>query len=306
MRHIFIVNPAAGRGGAQKRLVRELEARGLEHYITKYSGDAEEYIRKLCGENRDENIRFYACGGDGTLNEAVNGASGAANAEVASFPVGSGNDFIRNFDIPAECFMDIDKQLAGGAFPIDLIKYRETAGKQAARYAVNMFNTGFDCNVVANMERFKRYPLVSGSLAYFLSVLYTLVRKEGADLEISFDDGSGYKGYVLFAAIGNGSFCGGGLKGIPLAKPDDCLIDVSVVKDIPRRKFASLFKKYADGTYIDEERMKDLIIYKKCRRLTVKNTGITRRMCVDGEITPQGEVEFEIAPAALRFSLPSR
>lgn len=305
MRHIFIINPAAGRGASQKQLAAELDARGLTVYTTKRPGDAEDHIRKLCEEGGPENFRFYACGGDGTLNEIVNGTFGFCNAEVAFIPVGSGNDFIRMFDIPLSSFTDIDKQLAGKASYIDLIKYQELDGKSPARYAVNMFNTGFDCNVVANMELFKRYPFVSGPLAYYLSVLFTLVRKDGADLDISFDDGSGYNGYALFAAIGNGAFCGGGLKGIPYAKPDDGLIDVSIVKNIQRRKFASLFKKYADGTYIEDERLKELVVYKKCRSLTVKNRSKARRMCVDGEITPQDEVKFEIAPNALRFSLPS-
>ena len=306
MRHTFIVNPAAGRGVCQSRLVESLRALDLDVWLTSRPGDAESRARSLLESSCGETVRIYACGGDGTLNEVVNGACGHPGAEVACIPIGSGNDFIRNFNVPADSFMDIGKQLAGEASPVDLIRYRELSGGSADRYAANIANIGFDCNVAANMAKFKSFPLTSGSAAYILAILVTLVRKEGADLLMTFDDGASHEGRVLFAAIGNGAYCGGGLKGVPHAALDDGLMDVSVVKDLPRRMFASLFKKYADGTYIDEERLKSLVIYRKCRKLRVKNSSASRRMGIDGEILPMGDVEFESLPGALRFSLPKQ
>jgi YegS/Rv2252/BmrU family lipid kinase len=306
MRHLFIVNPAAGKGVSQKQLIKELCARGLEHYITKQPGDAEEYVKKANAGGGCGAVRFYACGGDGTLNEIVNGAAGCRNAEVAFVPMGSGNDFIKSFDIPAECFLDIGRQLSGKPLPVDLIKYSEAASGTEARYAVNMANIGFDCNVAANMARFKKMPLVSGPVAYILAILLTVVRKEGAVLEIVFDDGTAYNGGVLFAAIGNGAYCGGGLKGVPDAKVDDGLMDVCIVKDVARRTIISLISKYADGTYVDEERLKRFIIYKKCSRMTVKNNSPVKRMGVDGEMKPSEEASFEITPGAMMFSIPCR
>ena len=306
MKHIFIVNPVAGQGAAQKQLICELERRTLDFYLTKSSADCENYIKGICEANLSENIRFYACGGDGTLNDVVNGIFGFENVEAACIPLGSGNDFIRNFDIPAGSFRDIDKQLSGNAVTVDLIKYTEKSINPEIRYATNMFNIGFDCNVVAKTAEVKKYPLVSGSLAYFISILIMLIKKEGADLKINFDDGTGHEGPVLLTAIGNGAFCGGGIKGVSLAFPDDGLLDVCVIKNVPRRVFVALFSKYANGTYLEDKRAKDVFIYRQCRKITVKGNKGFWRLCVDGEIKDAVEIEFEIVPHAMRFSLPSK
>ena len=304
MKHIFIVNPVSGQGDVQKRLVLELAARGLDHYLTKSPGDGENFVRETCEANRQEAIRFYACGGDGTLNEVVNGAFGFENAEVACVPTGSGNDFIRNFGVPAENFSDIDRQLSGIAVAADLIRYRDSKKSPEDRYAANMVNIGFDCNVVATTEKVKKFPLIRGSFAYFISILIMLVRKKGEDLAVGFDDGSRHDGPVLLTAVGNGAFCGGGLKGVPLASVSDGLLDVCIIENVPRRILVSLLPKYAKGSYLDDSRAQGLITYKKCKSVAVKNAKESWLICVDGEVIPVGEVRFEIVPAALKFSVP--
>ena len=87
MKHIFIVNPKSGQGDIQKNLINELEKRGLAFYLTRSPGDGEEYIKRVCAAGPSEKIRFYACGGDGTLNEVVNGVFGFKNAEAAAMPI---------------------------------------------------------------------------------------------------------------------------------------------------------------------------------------------------------------------------
>ena len=305
MKHIFIINPIAGHGKIQEGLISELQKRGLGFYLMKCPGDGENYIKEICNAEREEPIRFYACGGDGTLNEVVNGIYGFENAEAACLPYGSGNDFIRNFGLSKDYFKDIDRQLSGISSSVDLIRYKDLSDDSAARYAVNMFNIGFDCNVVAQTAKIKKYPFIGGSLAYFLSILIMLIKKEGATLTVGFEDGTSHSGFVLLTAIGNGAFCGGGLKGVSYAEVNDGLLDVCIVKDVPRRVFVSLFKKYPSGEYIEDKRAKDIIIYKKCKSVTVKNKNPVWNLCVDGEIKVAGEVKFEIVPSAIRFSLPS-
>jgi len=305
MKHIFIVNPVSGKRKIQGRLIGELKERGLDWYVTNNRGDGEKYIKALCGAGRKEPMRFYACGGDGTLNEVVNGIYGFDNVEAACVPAGSGNDFIRNFGIPAGDFLDIDKQLSGRAVPVDLIRYRELSDYSAARYAINMFNIGFDCNVVEKMAAVKKYPFIEGSTAYFLSILIMLIKKEGADITVEFEDGTGHKGFVLLTAVGNGAFCGGGLKGVPHAEVNDGLLDVCIVKNVSRRVFISLFDEYKKGAHMEDKRAKDIIIYRKCRSVTVSGAKNRWNLCVDGEINTAGSVKFEIVPGAIRFSLPS-
>ena len=102
MKHIFILNPAAGRINSFERIEGELKqvyaAGGLDYqiYETKAPGDATAYIRDYC-RMHDEPVRFYACGGDGTLNEVVNGAVGFPQASVGCYPCGSGNDFVKYY-----------------------------------------------------------------------------------------------------------------------------------------------------------------------------------------------------------------
>ena len=93
-------------------------------------------MRKTAAES-SERLRFYACGGDGTLGEVVNGAAGQVNAEVGLIPIGTGNDFVRNF-ADAGDFFDIEAQVMGEARAIDLIKCND-------RYGINVVNVGFDC-----------------------------------------------------------------------------------------------------------------------------------------------------------------
>ena len=355
-RHYFLLNPAAGQGkalGLEKKIWKAADEVGIEPviHITKYPGEAEEYIRSVCEEVFGENdqlfspgeeerseganpgstpgsvLRFYACGGDGTFNEVVNGCYGfmsekdgrdkaddgnagcgrgfdRGNIEVANIPVGTGNDFIRNFDDAGD-FSNIALQLRSSARPCDLIRYSGMCdGAYTTKYSANMFNIGFDCNVVDKTDSLKKKPLLFGPMAYLAGVGIMLIRKEGADLKVEFDDGFVYDGKMLLIAIANGCFCGGGVKGIPKAVTDDGLIDVSLIKDTSRRNFVRLFPKYSKGTHLEDPRTDELIIYKKCKSLTVTPNNDEMKLCIDGEISMAGEMKFEIVPGAIRFVVP--
>jgi YegS/Rv2252/BmrU family lipid kinase len=304
MKHIFIVNPIAGRGSVQNKLIQKLQSKNLDYHVTESVGEAEQYTRKICESNPTEKIRFFACGGDGTLNEVMNGVFGFENVEVGIVPIGSGNDFIRNFEIPLENFLDIDKQISGSAVLTDVIKY-EDIGNSTANYAINMFNIGFDCNVVVKMAKIKRYPLIRGSLAYMLSIFITLIKKDGANLVIEFEDGTSYDGHVLLTAIGNGAFCGGGLKGVAYAECNDGLMDVCVIKDVSRLKIISLLSRFADGTYLGHEPLQKYITYKKCKTVKIERNETNHNLCVDGEIKTMGKTLFKVVPTAIKFVIPS-
>ena len=100
MKHIFVINPAAGAVDALEEIKKKVnsEAKGYDYefYETKAPHDATEYIKSYCASH-PEKVRFYACGGDGTLNEVVNGVVGFDNAEVGCIPSGSGNDFVKYY-----------------------------------------------------------------------------------------------------------------------------------------------------------------------------------------------------------------
>ena len=313
----FVINPTAGQGQAMK-LIPEIEAicqvagADYEIYETKARGDAERFVRQRCEEHEtraasredpDTVLRFYACGGDGTLNEVVNGAAEYGFTEIGCIPAGTGNDFIRNF--PEGSFDDPVRQIGGKACLCDLIRYEGICGGQAvSRYCVNMFNIGFDCNVVDMTDRMKRLPLMTGTTAYLASITAMLIEKKGADLLVEYDDGTIYDGRLLLISIANGICCGGGIKGLPRAVTDDGLFDVSLVKNVSRHVFVRLFPKYMKGTHLEDKRLADVLRYTHERRLRILPNRGEMKLCVDGEITEAGAVTFTMCPKKFRFIIP--
>ena len=168
LKHIFVVNPNSGKKKNRVRFFEKLEERakaaGAEYeiYRTAAAGDGESYVRKTCEryQGTGESLRIYACGGDGTINEVVNGAFRYENVEIGAVPLGTGNDYIRNYGKAAD-FLDPARLLAGRSVYSDLIAYRaEYEGKVTEGCCANMFNIGFDCNVVDMTARVKNWPLV--------------------------------------------------------------------------------------------------------------------------------------------------
>lgn len=288
MKIFQIINPKAGHGDAVNA---DINKENLIKYTTKSIGDAERYVKECC-ESYDGELRFIVCGGDGTLNEVVNGIMSACANDRAAFsvmPTGSGNDFVRAFK---------DKK---GEHLIDLIKYN-------GRYAANMLNIGFDCDVVEKTSLYKNKKLISGSSAYILGVANVLLHKMGKDFKITVTDHKDrikiYEKPVLLTAIGNLPYCGGGFKALPLAKADDGLLDLLIVSKISRAKFISLVGDYRKGTFMDPETgkpvesFKNVIKYKKCKKILIENT---ETVCADGEVETAKTVEVEVIPNAIRF-----
>ena len=315
MKHIFIMNPASGSVSRRDRLVESINAAAEEAcadheiYFTKHQGDCRRYVGEICSKYEAESrpVRIYGCGGDGTVNEVVNGAYGYENVELGIIPMGTGNDYIRNYGEVSD-FRDIRRQLAGTSVYSDAIRYRaEYKGVVTEGYCANMFNIGFDCNVVDLTARVKRWPFISGSLAYLVSVVIMLVKKKGADIRIEYSDGHVKDGKILLTAVANGCYCGGGVKAVPYCDLNDGLMDVSVINDISRNFFIRVFPSYAKGTHPEKKSMikKKVLEYTKEKTLTITANGESLRLCTDGEITTQKRIEFSAVKDAFRFIVPA-
>lgn len=161
MKHIFVVNPNAGRKDRFSdicELLKKYDGKiDYEVYKTTCKGDGREFVKSyLTSHPKGEIYRFYAIGGDGSLHDVVNGAYMYENVEVACFPSGSGNDFIKSFkDHPG--FRDIDKLINGKVKKVDLLKANN-------KVSINIFNYGFDGEVTFKMHKIKRWPLMSGKV----------------------------------------------------------------------------------------------------------------------------------------------
>lgn len=301
MLHHFLVNPAAGKGKVTDALIRRIHTAaknaGVDYcvHVTTRPGDATAYVRTTVAAQPDTLHRFYACGGDGTLCETINGAPTAANAEFAVIPVGTGNDFARNFTNP-EYFYDIKRQIEGKSVRIDLMKYND-------RYSLNTLNVGFDSNVSKKTGEIKRNPMIPAKFAYTAGLAITLCKPFGTDMRVELPDGTVAEGKYLLAVAANGAYYGGGFNPAPRSSISDGLIDVCMIKKISRTRFLRLVSSYKDGTYLEKKAVQSFINYLQVpsvRFFFDKPVSI----CVDGENEMTDHVDITCVPGALAFSLP--
>lgn len=301
IKHIFILNPVAGKGASQHGLRERIEQACVNHgadyeiFQTGARGEATEYVRALCKRQPDTSLRFYACGGDGTLSEVVNGAYGYANAAVGVIPVGTGNDFVRNFE-GKEQFLDIEAQLDGEVQTFDLLRYN-------GQLCVNMINIGFDCEVVKLTAKLKKKKLLSADFGYIAGLVLTLILKPGVKAQVSIDGGAPERRNMLLTSVANGSWCGGGFYSSPLALLSDGVLDVLMIKNVSRVRFLSLVKSYKNGSFVSNPKARRVIDYVKCHRIKYAFNGM-QSVCVDGEVTEAKDLEIDAVRDALCLIVP--
>lgn len=298
MKHIFVINPAAGQGKSLDFIKPRIEevckkyALDYELYITKDKGDGIEFVRNRAASG--EELRFYACGGDGTLYEVVNGAYGHKNAQVAVIPLGSGNDFIRLFG-SKEDFMNLDDVVNGVPVEFDLIKCGD-------EIAINQCSMGMDAEVCAMQGSLKKLPLVSGEGAYYLGCLYAIAKKFKNRFTYSIDDGEPVTDDYLFCFIGNSRWYGGGFMAAPLALPEDGLLDFVLVRaNMSRAKLLTLLNKYKRGEHLDW----DITTFKRGKKLVIKSEK-PAAVNVDGECKFVTEASFEIIEKGMTYVVPAK
>lgn len=299
MRHVFILNPAAGKSQGALALRPIIEAFFDEYPMDYciYETDRPNHATELARQEveTEDTVRFYACGGDGTLLEVLNGIDGAENAEIVSVPCGSGNDFLRLFP-NKELFSDIKALVMGTAKPMDAIRCN-------GRLALNVCSMGIDADVADRMIRYKHLPFVSGSMAYNLALVQTFLRPLGEELRVVMETPDGTverTGSYMFALAANGQYYGGGYHGSPLSQPDDGMLDFVLISKISHLKMLSVLKKYKNGQHLDLPFCETL----RGSKMTVLSKAPA---CVtaDGECFKTTVVNFELLPGAIRFVCPA-
>lgn len=308
MKRVFIINPKSGKEKKIPRLIASIEraivksGMNAQIYLTKAPGDAARFVKEYCETNGP--ARFIACGGDGTFSEVVNGAIEVMGTEVGVFPLGTGNDFCRNFPKETE-FHNILLQLTADAVRCDAIRYvTQVNGEEKIGYCANMVNIGFDCNVADKTAEIKQKTIFGGSMAYLVSIFLMLIQKKGAVLTVTADGKEIHNGKLLLHSIANGGYCGGGILSNPMASLTDGNINFNVVKNISRLRFLSLLPSYMKGTHMNRKGIEQIITAAHCRTIAVTPHGGTMRLCIDGEIITAEKTEFTVIPGAFSFVLP--
>lgn len=296
MKHLFIINPNAGKGKAFETVMPKIKEataeRNIEYkvYVSKSSQDTHDYCKRI-GESGEE-TRIYACGGDGTIYDIVNAVYGYDNIEFAAVPLGSGNDFIRLFGTK-EQFADIGAQMDGTAIKIDAIKCGD-------RIAVNQCSMGFDAEVCSKQADFKKIPWLTGESAYTASLVYCLKSKTSNRFTVTIDDGEPITDNFVFAFCGNSRFYGGGYQAAPYAVPDDGLLDFSIVRAMKLPRLITQIGNYKKGRHFKWPET----TYVRGKKMTI-HSDIPASVNVDGECDLVTDSTFEIIPSAFSFVIPT-
>ena len=299
MKHIFIINPAAGKDNSFQNIKELLESKktevDYELYETQAPGDATAYIRSYCEAHRDP-VRFYACGGDGTLNEVVNGVVGFPHASLGCYPCGSGNDFVKYYG-GKKVFYNLEELLDAPEEYIDLMRVGD-------KYAINATHFGFDSAVAQTMMKVRRKKIIGGKNAYTTGVVVGLFKgmKNACHVKV---DGEliNPNGYILLCTIANGQYVGGSFRCAPRSLDNDGLLEVCLVKPVSHITFLSLVKYYTEGTHLENPRFDKYLQYRRGKKIEIDAPdGFVYSL--DGELIRNNHFTVEVVPQAIRFAVP--
>jgi diacylglycerol kinase (ATP) len=296
IRTAFVVNPAAGNWSAGKRwpeLVQRAAELGLsgEAFLSDAPGRVTDLTRRAVEDGAE---LVVVVGGDGTVNEAVNGLLGAgASCELAVVPCGTGDDFARTFGIPTSAERALAVAADGSARQVDAGRARLGS---AERYFANFAGAGISGAIARRGAVTSRR--LGARAAYFWATIAVFTRWSSVPMTIE-ADGVKREGRMFEVIVANGAFAAGGMRVAPDASPDDGLFDVVLIGDVSKADFVTTFPKIYRGTHIGHAKVDVL----KARAVTVTPEE-PLPVVLDGEQPGSTPVSFEILPGALRLRVP--
>ncbi len=293
--YCLIINPVAGRAKDDRAVlsfVRKLDYMAIPYrtLTSERSGHAIELAAGVDGQT----AMVVAVGGDGTVNEIVNGLT-KKDQLVGVVPTGTGNDFARllGMENPLDTVAALTKASAA-RLDIGKIEIEEDGGRNIRRYFVNTLGLGFDAEVAV---RANRMNFGSGIVPYLLSVFMTLRSYRSVPAFVSWDDGS-IETKLFLASIGNGTTSGGGFILSPNAKPDDGLLDLCFVKELTSMRALRLLPKTLRGRHVTEKE----VIYTQFKTISIE-LACPVSLHADGEILSEKvrKLRVRLAPHKGRF-----
>ena len=299
---LIIVNPNAGngKGGRDWEKISALLNKADIKFTSKFT-ERRGHAINITSESIKEGYRnITAVGGDGTLNEVVNGIfsngiCSPSDITLASIPVGTGNDWGKMFGISPDYEKAVEIIVSGKTMKHDIgrMHYYEGTEKKT-RYFINIAGLGFE-SVVVNKTNYQKEHGRGGKLIYLYNLLTSLLAYKNTVAEITIDDET-IKTEIFSVNIGNGKYCGGGMRQTPRALPDDGLLDVTIIKDIGKLEIIRKLKILYDGTILTHPRIDGY----KCR--TVKVTSASTLFTeADGESLGHTPADFDLIPDAINI-----
>jgi diacylglycerol kinase family enzyme len=300
MRHLFIINPAAKKTRGKTKKIRETIADffdkrpDIEHDIheTKRCRDSILFIRRYLSQWRDT-VRIHAVGGVGTLFEVINSVIGYPNVEIASYPFGNSNCFVKYFGEKAfPLFASYEKQIFGKAHAVDIIRCGNN-------YGTSFGMAGMEAHANALGDNWISKGMHVDS-AYLLAGIYQLLRGKAAqNYFINIDDHE-IEGNFISILVANAPCYGKSMKPAIDAHPDDGLLNVYTIKNAPLAKLMVSIPLYTSGNY---RKISELVTHYKARKIKLSSKS-TMCMNVDGEHFYGTSIEYEVIPKAINFVCP--
>ena len=299
---LVIVNPNAGNGKGKKdwdMISSALKSKGID-FDFRFTAGKDDATLFTAGAIEKGYRKIITAGGDGTLNEVLNGVfrSGtdkAADITLALIPVGTGNDWARQFGIPSDYnkAADLIREEKFILQDVGVLDYSDGEQKKR-RHFINTAGFGFESAVVKRTN-YQKDKGRGGKLVYLYNLVASLLTYRNSIMEIEID-GTKIREKVFSVNVGNGKYCGGGMRQTPDADPTDGLLDVSVIMDMSKFEVIRNINILYDGTILKHPLVKGF----RCKNIRVSSESVIYTEA-DGEYLGHTPAEFSILPSAIRI-----
>jgi diacylglycerol kinase (ATP) len=299
---VFLVNPASDNGATGRRwpqLARAAASAGLrgDAFFSERPGDLTELARTAADGGA---TLLVVVGGDGSVNEVVNGIATREGVELAVLPRGTGRDFVRTYGIPSDVSAAVDVVLHGRSRAIDLghVTYRAWSGEDRVSWFANVASAGMTGAIARRANETSK--ALGAKASYVRAILRVFVGWAPTEMHITVD-GELRRERLLDVAVANGRFLAGGMMLTPEAEPDDGLFDVLLIGALTKRELLVVMPNVFRGTHLPHPKGELL-------RGAVVTVEADEPLPVqlDGEQPGTTPARFEIVPHALRLRVPAR
>jgi YegS/Rv2252/BmrU family lipid kinase len=295
------VNPAAAGGTTGKRwpeIAHRAAQRGLDGdaLISERPGQLTSLAADAVAGGA---TRLVVVGGDGSVNEVVNGIGDAHGVELAVIPRGTGWDFVRTFDIPRDVDAAVDVALTGPVREIDLgaVTYRTWGGEEARSVFANVASAGISGAIAQRANESSK--ALGGKVSYYWATLTVFFGWQTGEMRVTVD-GESRNGKMIDAVVCNGRYLGGGMMMCPDAEPDDGVFDVLLIGDVTKRDLLLVLPKTYKGNHLPHPRLELL----RGKVVTVESAE-PLPIELDGEQPGTTPARFEVLSRALRLRVPA-
>ena len=281
--------------------------------FTGEAGNARTLSYEAC---RNGYKRFIAVGGDGTVHDVLDGIMSYIDDEssvsldeftLAVLPVGSGNDWIKTSGVPNDIVKAAALFSSGRISRQDVVKVTvldpSSLPEQKAikvSYMANVGGIGLDAHVCARVNEAKKMGK-SGKMLYIKALIYNLIHRVPSSATVLCDQDEIFSGSYISMAFGIGKYSGGGMRQTPDALPDDGLLDMTIIPDLPLLKIAKEAPKLLNGKL---RTVKEVTFSKGKTYLVLPDKGAPVPVEVDGEVIGEAPVRFEVLEQQLNILVP--